>query len=189
MNLENSLLTLKKKEIKNKVIYWGKWDSNDADYIEIVREFDSKDFFENIHLQYLLAYVSIDYRYSKEFSKIVKNAGKGHNDPAFSCYVFENKDIDNIMDILGGDEFDGGYDLIPGDDWGHAHSCEEISLTYYNENGEIFEIGLDKIQKEFESMTYEEICERINSLNTWSGEEDLEDEEDWEDDDDEKEKN
>ena len=178
MDLQNSLLTFKKKEIKNKVIYWRKWDSNDADYLEIVHEFGAKNFFENVHLQYLLAYVTINHRTNSKFSKIAKAAGKDYNDAAFGHYVFENEDIDNIMDILGGSEWDGGYKLIPSDDQGCAHSCEEIKLTYYNENGEIFEIGLDKIHNEFEKMTYEEICEKINSFNTWVGEDWDEDEED-----------
>ena len=41
---------------------------------------------------------------------------------------------------------------------------EDSGAVYYDENGTPFEITFDDIHKEFEKMTYQEICDKINSI-------------------------
>jgi hypothetical protein len=85
---------------------------------------------------------------------------KGHdwNDDVFEHHIPDNEDIEGLEDILADNDF------MVYSDWGSCHSCEGIEITYYDENETPFEITFDDIHKEFEKMTYEEICEKINSL-------------------------
>jgi hypothetical protein len=95
-----------------------------------------------------LAYITTPYNF------------KGHdwNADVFEHHIPDNRDIEDLRDILAGNDF------MVYSDWGPCHSCEGIKITYYDENETPFEITFDDIHKEFEKMTYEEICEKINSL-------------------------
>ena len=70
----------------------------------------------------------------------------------------DNHDINGIMGILE------DADLVCYSDWGSCHTLVELEMTYYDENGVAKEISFEKIHKEFEGMTYKEICDKINSL-------------------------
>ena len=145
------LLTIKPKGsegLKNRLKVWMKWDSNDADYIERTDIMDPQQLFGNKKLIYCLAYITTPYDF------------KGHdwNDDVFEHHIPDNEDIEGLRDILA----DHGFMVYS--DWGDCHSCEGIEITYYDENETPFEITFDDIHKEFEKMTYEEICEKINSL-------------------------
>lgn len=145
------LLTIKPKEentLKNRLKVWMKWDSNDADYIERTEEMDPEVLFKNKKLIYCLAYITCNYNFK----------GHGWNDDVFNHRIPDNKDIDDLEDILA----DG--DFIVYSDWGTCHSCEDLEITYYDKDGEPWDISFDAIYKEWENMTYEEICEHINSI-------------------------
>jgi len=49
-------------------------------------------------------------------------------------------------------------------DWGMCHTCYAMVLTYYDENGNAFDITFDSIRESWKDMTYEEICDQINSI-------------------------
>jgi len=145
------LLTIKPKGsegLKNKLKVWMKWDSNDADYIERTSIMNPQELFSNEKLIYCLAYITLPYNF------------KGHkwNDNVFRHHITNNTDIDCLEDILSENNF------MVYSDWGACHSCYGLEITYYDENETPFEITFDDIHKEFEKMTYEEICDKINSL-------------------------
>lgn len=145
------LLTIKPKGsevLKNKLKVWMKWDSNDADYIERTSIMNPQELFSNEKLIYCLAYITLPYNF------------KGHewNDNVFRHHIPNNTDIDCLEDILSENNF------MVYSDWGACHSCYGLEITYYDENETPFEITFDDIHKEFEKMTYEEICDKINSL-------------------------
>ena len=146
-----NLLTIKPKGsegLKNRLKVWMKWDSNDADYIERTDIMDPQQLFGNKKLIYCLAYITLPYNF------------KGHewNDNVFRHHITNNTDIEYLEDILSDNDF------MVYSDWGACHSCYGLKITYYDENETPFEITFDDIHKEFEKMTYEEICEKINSL-------------------------
>lgn len=130
-----------------------KWDANDGDYRNKTVTWGPKYFFEDLKLLYILAYISLpcDFKGRDE---------EGNNRPTrFSRYVTENNDIEDLEEILDYQEltiYDGYY--------GNCHSCEKIDVTYYDENGAAFKVTFDGIINEFKNMTYEQICEKINSL-------------------------
>lgn len=145
------LLTIKPKGsegLKNKLKVWMKWDSNDADYIERTDIMDPQELFSNKKLIYCLAYITLPYNF------------KGHkwNDNVFRHHITNNTDIEYLEDILSENNF------MVYSDWGACHSCYGLEIIYYDENETPFEITFDDIHKEFEKMTYEEICNKINSL-------------------------
>lgn len=145
------LLTIKPKGsegLKNRLKVWMKWDSNDADYIERTDIMDPQELFSNKKLIYCLAYITLPYNF------------KGHkwNDNVFRHHITNNTDIEYLEDILSENDF------MVYSDWGACHSCYGLEIIYYDENETPFEITFDDIHKEFEKMTYEEICNKINSL-------------------------
>lgn len=145
------LLTIKPKELeglKNRLKVWMKWDSNDADYIERTDMMNPQELFSNKKLIYCLAYITLPYNF------------KGHkwNDNVFRHHITNNTDIEYLEDILSENNF------MVYSDWGACHSCYGLEIIYYDENETPFEITFDDIHKEFEKMTYEEICNKINSL-------------------------
>ena len=145
------LLTIKPKGsegLKNRLKVWMKWDSNDADYIERTDIMDPQELFSNKKLIYCLAYITFPYNF------------KGHkwNDNVFRHHITNNTDIEYLEDILSENNF------MVYSDWGACHSCYGLEIIYYDENETPFEITFDDIHKEFEKMTYEEICNKINSL-------------------------
>ena len=144
------LLTIKPKGsegLKNRLKVWMKWDSNDADYIERTDIMDPQELFSNKKLIYCLAYITLPYNF------------KGHkwNDNVFRHHITNNTDIEYLEDILSENNF------MVYSDWGACHSCYGLEIIYYDENETPFEITFDDIHKEFEKMTYEEICNKINS--------------------------
>ena len=150
------LLTIKKKETKiiNKLKVWMKWDANDGDYIERTREVDPKLLFENKKLIYCLAYITCNYDF------------KGHDwdDAVFNNNIPDNKDIDRLVGILGHNGFTI-YDYCDS----ICHSCckDGLEITYYDENGEPWDVRFDDIHKEWENMSYQEICDQINSIGDY----------------------
>ena len=145
------LLTIKPKGsegLKNRLKVWMKWDSNDADYIERTDIMNPQELFSNKKLIYCLAYITLPYNF------------KGHkwNDNVFRHHITNNTDIEYLEDILSENNF------MVYSDWGACHSCYGLGIIYYDENETPFEITFDDIHKEFEKMTYEEICNKINSL-------------------------
>ena len=145
------LLTIKPKGsegLKNRLKVWMKWDSNDADYIERTDIMNPQELFSNKKLIYCLAYITLPYNF------------KGHkwNDNVFRHHITNNTDIEYLEDILSENNF------MVYSDWGACHSCYGLEIIYYDENETPFEITFDDIHKEFEKMTYEEICNKINSL-------------------------
>ena len=146
-----NLLTIKPsspKQLKNILEVWTEWDSNDADYIEKSVEIDPKILFENKKLIYCLAYINLPYDF------------KGHdwNDSAFSHHITMNGDIDDLENIIFRNDFGCSCE------YGYCHSCECLQITYYDENGKQFDINFSDIHKRWENMSYEEICNEINSI-------------------------
>lgn len=124
------------------------WDSNDGDYIGEQISMSPETLFSDQKLIYVLAYATLEYNF------------KGHkwNDSAFRHHLSDNNDIDDIMEILS------DADLVCYSDWGPCHTLVTLEMTYYDANGIAKEISFEKIHKEFEGMTYKEICDKINSL-------------------------
>lgn len=137
-------VTTPKNELKFTIVM----DSNDADYITKIVTLDPEILFSNKRLIYCLAYVSCEYDF------------KGHSwsDNVFGHHIIDNTDINNLEDILG------NYDLLCYTDWGCCHSFEDIEIIYFNENGVAHKIGFGKIRSRWRGMSYEEICEEINSI-------------------------
>lgn len=154
-------LTFKPHVEDNKDIIkvWTEWDSNDGDYIEKTFTLSPKRFFSCEKLLYCLAYITCNENFKDGF---------GVNDSRFCKYIHENCDIDDLSDILDDFEF------VVYCDWGMCHTCEGLEITYYDENGVAFDVTFDKIYEEFEKMSYEEICDKINDM-----EYDYEDDDDW----------
>lgn len=145
------LLTIKPREentLKNKLKVWMKWDSNDGDYIERTVKMYPEDLFDNKKLIYCLAYITCNYNIK----------GCDWNGEGFNRYIPDNTDIDDLGKILSENCF-AVYS-----DWGMCHSCEGLEITYYDENGKPWDISFDDIHKEWENMSYEEICEQINNI-------------------------
>ena len=138
----------KEEQRKNIIKVWMKWDSNDADYIERSTSISPATLFKDKKLIYCLAYITTDYDF------------KGHkwNDAAFRHHITDNADIDGLCDIIGEANL-GCYT-----DWGMCHTCYDMVLTYYDENGNAFDIDFIDIRESWKDMTYEEICEQINSI-------------------------
>lgn len=146
-----NILNLKKNETtKNIIKICTEWDCNDGDLVEKTRKMDSKLLFGDKKLIYCLAYVSLNYNF------------KGHNwnDIAFCHHIPENKDIDDLYYILD------NYDLIAHTDWGPCHSLYGLEITYYDENGISYDVTFDDIISQFKKMTYEEICDFINNIES-----------------------
>ena len=144
------LLTFKDVIIpKNKLKFTIVMDSNDADYITNIVTLDPEILFSNKKLIYCLAYVSCDYDF------------KGHSwsDNVFGHHIIRNTDINDLEDILG------EYDLLCYSEWGCCHSFKEIEVIYYDENGVAYKIGFGNIRSRWRTMSYEEICEEINSIS------------------------
>ena len=144
-NFKN-LLTIKAKSGKNPknlLKVWIKMDSNDADYIEKTETMDPNDLFHDKKLIYCLAYVTAEY---------------DGDEPAFGKYVDENKDVENLYDILA------EYDFMVYSEWGGCHTYKDMKITYFDENGKEFNITFKDIHKQFEKMTHKEICDLINGI-------------------------
>lgn len=135
----------------NVIEAWMKWDSNDGDFIEKTETITNvKEFFENIWLHYILAYITLPFDFK----------GDEWNDAAFSHHITENNKVKHIEDVLG------DWDLMCyGEDY-PCHSCYGLKLKYFDETGHMSLITFDKIYDEFSHMTHEEIAKRINSFNT-----------------------
>lgn len=136
---------------KNVIEVWVEWDSNDADYIESSNTIKPEQLFENKKLIYCLAYVTLN-------SDFKKDGGYKRDCARFGQYVPDNRDIKNLISELN------KIDFVSYSEWGPCHTLINWSLTYYNDNGVPNEICFDKIYKEFEGMSYKEICDLINSL-------------------------
>lgn len=131
-----------------------KWDANDGDYRNRTETWCTKYLFEDPKMLYILAYISLpcDFKGKDE---------EGNNRPTrFRRYVVNNNDIEDIQEILREAELtiydEYSYDM--------CHSCESIDITYYDENGAAFKVTFDGIIEEFKKMSYEEICNKINSM-------------------------
>ena len=122
-------------------------DSNDADYITNIVTLEPEILFSNKKLIYCLAYVSCDYDF--------KGHGRGNK---FGRHITDNTDIDDLEDILG------EYDLLCYSEWGCCHSFKKIEIIYYDENGVAYKVGFSNIRSRWRTMSYEEICEEINSI-------------------------
>ena len=134
---------------KNELKFTIVMDSNDADHITNIVTLDPEILFSNKKLIYCLAYVSCEYNF------------KGHSwgESVFGHYITKNKDINDLKDILG------EYDLLCYSEWGCCHSfINKIEIIYYDENGVAHKIGFGKIHERWKYMSYEEICEEINSI-------------------------
>lgn len=139
----------KKTENKKNIIeVWVEWDSNDGDYIGKRMEYNPEKLFNDKKLIYCLAYA------------VLPVVFKGHSshDYKFCQMIPDNTDIEGLEDILIDNDF------MCYSDWGSCHSLTELEMTYYNENGEAFEVNFDKIHNKWKSMTYEEICDEINNI-------------------------
>lgn len=124
-------------------------DSNDADYITNIVTLDPEILFSDKKLIYCLAYVSCDYDFK----------GHGWGDIVFGHHITDNKDINDLEDILR------EYDLLCYSECGCCHSFNKIEIIYYDENGVAHKIGFGKIRERWRYMSYEEICEEINSIS------------------------
>lgn len=154
MNDFKELLTIKPKENevkKNKLKIYMVWDACDADYVEHTEFMSPETLFENKKLIYCLAYITCKYNF------------KGHNfhDHVFCHHILENKDINNLANILN--EYNITVRCSLWDDE-LCHSCKELEITYYDGDGKPWSIDFDDIHKKWENMTYEEICEQINKI-------------------------
>ena len=140
------------KKIENKkniIEVWVEWDSNDGDYIGKRMTYNPKWLFNNKKLIYCLAYTVL----SPDF--------KGYNclNHRFCYHIPDNTDIKGLEDILSNSDF------MCYNDWGGpCHSLTELEMTYYDENGEAFEVNFDKIHNKWKNMTYQEICDEINNI-------------------------
>ena len=154
MKLEYSykdLLTISPKQeenIKDVLDVWMQWDSNDGDYIEKTERMSPELLFNNKKLIYCLAYITLKYNF------------KGHewNDSAFNHHITENRSIKGLCSILADNDF-AVYS-----DWGMCHSCYGLRITYYDENGNPWNVNFNDIHKRWETMSYEEICNEINNI-------------------------
>ena len=139
----------KEEKRKNIIKVWMKWESNVGDYIERSVTISPRTLFGNKKLIYCLAYITTDYDF------------KGHewNDDAFKHHIPNNTDIEGLCDVIDDANF-GCYT-----DWGMCHTCENMVLTYYDENGNAFDIDFIDIRESWKDMTYEEICDQINNID------------------------
>ena len=137
--------------IKDQIVISFSMDANDADYIDSRVTLKPEIFFGNIKLIYCLAYVSCDYNFK----------GHGWGDSVFNHYILKNTDITDLRSIL--EEFHlliySNYceDL--------CHSFGDIKVAYYDEDGKRYDITFEKIHEKWKNMSYEEICEEINSIS------------------------
>ena len=138
----------KKKNPKNTLKAWMNWDSNDGDMIESTKEMEPEVLFSNKKLIYCLAYVSCPYDF------------KGHdwNGDVFNHHIPDNRDIEGLCEILEENYF------MTYSEWGPCHSLYGLKITYYDEKGVAYAVTFDDIVSQFEKMTYEEICDFINSI-------------------------
>lgn len=146
-----NLLTIKPQEPtkkKNVLEVWMNWDSNDADYIERTKEMDPKVLFGCKKLIYCLAYITLPYNFK----------GHGWNAAAFKHHIIDNCDIDDLRYVLSENGFMVYSEL------GSCHTCEDLKITYYDENSTPFNITFDDIHKKWEKMSYIEICQEINDI-------------------------
>lgn len=125
-----------------------KWDANDADYIERTDIITPNALFKNKKLILCLAYISTKYNF------------KGHdwNDSVFGQHITDNIDIEGLKDILKNNDF-AVYS-----EYGLCHSCEDLKIIYFDENGNKFKISFDKIYEHWKNLTYQEICDEINNI-------------------------
>lgn len=145
------LLTIKRKEpkvIKYKLKVWMRWRAEDGDYFERTQEICPKMLFDNKKLIYCLAYITCNYDFK----------GHGWDDAVFNNNIPDNRDIDDLISTLG----HNGFTVYDCDYL--CRSCEDLEITFYDENGEPWDIKFDDIHKAWENMTYEEICNQINSI-------------------------
>lgn len=146
-----NLLTItpkKNENLQNILKVWMEWDSNDGDFIEKTTTLCPEVLFNNKKLIYCLAYITESFNF------------KGHkwNAAAFGHHITENRDIIGLETILAENDF-AVYS-----DWGMCHSSYGLGITYYDENGTPWNINFSDIHKKWETMSYEEICNEINSI-------------------------
>lgn len=149
MNKNQLLVPIKVLEHRNIILVENTWDQNDADYETKYFELDPENFFKNDKLINILAYIT------------TPTAPFGENSHRFGNHVNKNKDIDDIMNIL---EESGFVIRTLYLDDNPAHSVEEIKMTYYDENGNTFNISFENVRKAWDNMTHEEICDYINKI-------------------------
>lgn len=128
---------------------------NDGDYVDETFTFTLKpeELFENEKLIYCLAYVSCDQSSFKE--EILE---KDINYPAFNSYIGKNEDIADLDGILYEAGFIGSLEGYP------CYSFVSISIIWYDETCQAHDITFDNIIDQFKKMTYQEICDKINSI-------------------------
>ena len=90
-------------------------------------------------------------------------------DAAFCHHITDNYDIEDLCNIISDNDF------MAYSDWGDCHTLCNMEITYYDDNGTPFLVTFDDIIEQFKEMSYEEICDFINSII----DEDNEDEEDY----------
>ena len=146
---KNELTFKSPKKYENILKIYVSWDSNDGDYIGTNITMKPEQLFDDKKLIYCLAYLSCNYNF------------KNHdwNAPVFCHHIDENEDIDEIFDIIC------DADLMCYSDWGACHSLEEISIMYYDENGNAFDVTFADIHERWKTMSYDEICDEINNIN------------------------
>lgn len=151
-----NLLTIKKSKepvYKNILKVWIEMDANDGDDVEKTFTLKPEELFENEKLIYCLAYVSCDQSsFKKEILK------KDINYPAFDSHIGENKDINDLEDILYEAGFMCSFEGYP------CHSFVSIGIIWYDENCQAYDITFNDIIDQFKKMTYQEICDKINRV-------------------------
>lgn len=132
------LLTITPVEDKNVVKIDAKWDYCDGNYTNKHESLNANDFFKDKKLIMSLAYLDI-----------------------YGEYIEDNGDID----------FDALSNVVKWEHnlWGYgvdisAHSLVELGITYYDENGNQFNVTFDNIHKRWETMSEEEICKEVNDV-------------------------
>lgn len=114
------------------------WDCGDLDFVECHKEFEADEFFRNKKLIWSLAYLNyfgIDIKYRD--------------------YI----NYEALYDVVGSDNHLWGnmYDYP-------AHTLSDLDITYYDEDGNQFDIGFIEFNKVWDNLSEEEICKEVNDV-------------------------
>ena len=135
-----------KKKYKNMYVVWLSWDSNDADYIKDYRYIDGDVLKNNPLLQYVLSYLGG----GKNYAKDPKNIRYAY---AYGEYVDEDVNFRWLSRYLSDAE------LILYCDWGPCHSIDEMSITYFSDNGVEKQVNVPDFDKLFSGKSRKEMIE------------------------------
>ena len=114
------------------------WEYGDMNFVECHREFEADEFFKDKKLIWSLAYLDrlgIDVKYRN--------------------YI-------NYKALFGVVSSDNGL-------WGYvgdfpANSLSDLDITYYDEDGDQFNIMFIEFNKRWDNLSEEEICKEINDV-------------------------